>query len=73
VTGTVEVDARGLSCPIPLVRTRVALRARPGAITVLVTDPAARDDVAQLLAAHGYHVAIRRLPGELHLVATRTG
>ena len=38
------VDARGLSCPMPLVKARQALMVLPGGATicVLATDPAAR-------------------------------
>ena len=43
----VEVDARGLRCPLPVIRLAAAARgAAPGTvITVLATDPAARHDV----------------------------
>lgn len=49
MTGTgVDVDARGLRCPLPVIRLAAAARdAAPGTvITVLATDPAARHDVA---------------------------
>lgn len=43
----VLVDARGLRCPLPVIRLAAAAReAGPGTeITVLATDPAARHDV----------------------------
>jgi TusA-related sulfurtransferase len=43
----IEVDARGLRCPLPVIRLAAAARlAPPGTlITVLANDPAARHDV----------------------------
>lgn len=43
----VEVDARGLYCPIPVLRLAKALRNRPeGTVALLLaTDPAAVEDV----------------------------
>jgi len=43
----IEVDARGLRCPLPVIRLAEAARDAPAGtvITVLATDPAARHDV----------------------------
>ena len=43
----IEVDARGLRCPLPVIRLATAARELPAGtvITVLATDPAARHDV----------------------------
>jgi len=43
----IEVDARGLRCPLPVIRLAEAARdAAPGTrITVLASDPAARHDI----------------------------
>ena len=43
----VQVDARGLRCPLPVIRLAAAARDAPAGtlITVLATDPAARHDV----------------------------
>lgn len=43
----IEVDARGLRCPLPVIRLATAARDLPkdSVITVLATDPAARHDV----------------------------
>ena len=44
----VRVDARGLRCPLPIIRLAAAARlALPGTVvTVLSTDPAAEPDIA---------------------------
>ena len=49
------VDARGLACPLPLIKARAALAALgPGdELVVLATDPEAPIDLAALAADHG--------------------
>jgi tRNA 2-thiouridine synthesizing protein A len=51
----VLVDARGLLCPLPLLRARAALAALPRGETlvVLATDPEAPIDLAALAADEG--------------------
>jgi tRNA 2-thiouridine synthesizing protein A len=43
----IEVDARGLRCPLPVIRLAEAAKDAPAGtrITVLASDPAARHDV----------------------------
>ena len=43
----IEVDARGLRCPLPVIRLAQAARDAPAGtwIVVLATDPAARHDI----------------------------
>jgi TusA-related sulfurtransferase len=43
----IEVDARGLRCPLPVIHLATAARNAPDGtlITVLATDPAARHDI----------------------------
>ncbi len=50
------VDARGLDCPLPLVRARQALMllARGERICVLATDPAAPRDFEDYCEASGH-------------------
>lgn len=52
------IDARGLSCPLPVLRLNKAIQGlAPGAeISLLATDPAARRDVPAYCAAHGHSV-----------------
>ncbi len=49
------LDARGLSCPLPVLRARKALRGlAPGAVLrLLATDPGTRRDVALMCEATG--------------------
>ena len=56
-----EVDARGLRCPMPLVRAKVAMEAlAPGeALLVMATDPEASIDLAAWAADEGHSVEER--------------
>ena len=66
------VDARGLVCPLPLVKTKLAFEALgPGeTVLVLATDPEASIDLAAWAdeQGHSYH---ERAPGEYEL--TKSG
>ena len=62
------VDARGLRCPLPVVRLASAARDRgPGTLlTVWSTDPAARLDVPAWARMRGHAVVVEReLPGDV--------
>lgn len=58
MNAAVVVDARGLRCPLPIVRLAAAARgAAPGTlVTVRWTDPAARHDVAAWARMRGHAV-----------------
>ena len=68
------VDARGLSCPMPLVKARQALMVLPPGATVcvLATDPAARRDFEDFADATGHTLAgIREEDGVLWIVVEK--
>ncbi len=50
-----ELDASGLTCPLPIIRTKKAmLGLRPGEVLRMVsTDPRAPQDIARLMAQSG--------------------
>jgi tRNA 2-thiouridine synthesizing protein A len=54
----VEVDARGLRCPIPVIRLGAAIKDLPtgSVVRLLATDPAARSDVAAFCRLRGHEV-----------------
>ena len=64
------VDARGLSCPLPLVKARAALAQLGPAdvLVVLATDPEAPIDLAALATDHGRSFVSGREPGHWRLV-----
>jgi TusA-related sulfurtransferase len=67
------VDARGLSCPMPVMLARKALlEAGNGTVEVRVDNETPRDNVARLAEREGWKVEIRgRTGGEFLLVLTR--
>jgi tRNA 2-thiouridine synthesizing protein A len=60
------VDARGLRCPLPLIRARQALAALAAdeTLVVLATDPEAPIDLAALAADTNRSFSSQRLDGE---------
>ena len=57
-----EVDARGFSCPIPVVRTKKAIEKNPNeAITVLVESAVSRENVSRLAQSQGYSVKVEEV------------
>ena len=54
----ITVDARGLSCPQPVLLTKQALDAHPEGCRVLVDAPAAKANVTRYTQKAGFNVAI---------------
>lgn len=52
---TKKIDLRGYSCPIPLLRTRDAL-AGCDDLTVVIDEPAARENILKYAASQNYKV-----------------
>ena len=50
------VDARGLSCPIPVIRTKKALDAQPDELVVLVDAQVQVENVTRMAKSKGYVV-----------------
>jgi tRNA 2-thiouridine synthesizing protein A len=59
LTGPIEVDARGLRCPLPVIRLAQAARDAPAGtrITVLADDPAARHDIPAWCRMRGHELS----------------
>lgn len=53
-----EVDARGLSCPMPLLKAKLALNTLPvgGVLRVLATDPGSQRDMRSFAQLAGHHL-----------------
>ncbi|MEA4870987.1 hypothetical protein SDC9_211619 [bioreactor metagenome] len=52
------VDARGLLCPEPVVRTQRAVKDGAKTLTVLVDTEAARENVTRFAVSRGYAVSV---------------
>lgn len=50
------VDARGLSCPEPVIMTKNALASGENSYTILVDNATARENVTRFAAHQGYEV-----------------
>lgn len=55
----IQVDARGLSCPEPVIRTKRAIEENAKEITVMVDNNVAKENVTRALESQGYRVNIK--------------
>jgi len=71
----IEVDARGLLCPLPVLRLAKAIAADPDwdRATLVATDPDADADVAAFCEAHGFRLGTKgQSDGELRFEIRRS-
>lgn len=71
---TARVDARGQSCPMPIVRTAQAARAMPAGtvIEVLATDPGSSRDFVAWCRSTGHELVEQSTDGAVHRFVIRT-
>ena len=50
------IDARGRSCPEPIILTKRALENSPEGVIVIVDDVTARNNVSRFAKMAGYHI-----------------
>jgi len=63
-----ELDVRGLSCPLPVVKTKKALEdIEEGEIIVLIERPEGRENVKRFAESQGYEVTIEEKEGLFHI------
>jgi tRNA 2-thiouridine synthesizing protein A len=72
-TAATQVDARGLSCPMPIVRTAQAVKLLgPGAIVeVLATDPGSQKDFAAWCRSTGNELIEQTTEGPVYRFVIR--
>ena len=63
-----EVDARGLSCPQPIMMTNDAIKSQKGAIKVLVSEPHQRTNVEKFAKDKGKKVTVKEVGSEFELI-----
>ena len=69
-----EVDVRGFSCPIPVVKAKKAMEANPqDVLTVLVETEVSKENVSRLAQSRGYSVREEAVSGEYRLTLTPPG
>jgi len=65
---TVTVDARGQSCPVPVIKTKQALeKTFDGVVIVLLDEEVAKENVTRLAGSLGFTVEVRQNAGEFTL------
>lgn len=68
------VDARGQSCPVPVIRTKQALEAQGfGEVTVLLDEEVARENVTRLARSLGWQVEAEEKDDEFTLTIRKEG
>lgn len=65
------VDARGLSCPEPVIRTARAISEGAEHIEVLVDTDTARENVLRLAAKKGYEASVQEERGCFRILLGR--
>ena len=65
----IEVDARGFSCPIPVVRTKKAIEDnRDEPLVVLVETAVSKENVSRIAESKGYSVQVEEFEDGFRLV-----
>ncbi|HEY67688.1 MAG TPA: SirA family protein [Thermoflexia bacterium] len=68
---TTTVDARGLSCPQPVILTRKAIQAGEFPIEVLVETVTSRENVRRVAEKAGLQVRVEEVGDEFKLTITK--
>ena len=61
------LDARGLSCPEPVIMIRKAMASKENAYQIIVDNPTSRENVTRYAEHQGYHVPYTEKEGEYTL------
>ena len=65
------VDARGLSCPMPVLLVQKAIKSNENIYEVLVDDVTPRENVKRFAESRGFTVEIEETDGEYKLTLTK--
>lgn len=66
-----NLDARGLSCPEPVVMLRKAMMSKEDAYTIIVDNITSRENVTRYAQHQGYRVDVTEQGGEYTLNITK--
>ena len=66
-----KLDARGLSCPEPVIMIRKAMLSKGRAYEMVVDNPASKENVTRYAEHEGYKVAVSEHGGEYTLTMTK--
>lgn len=62
-----KIDARGLSCPEPVILIRKAMMSKEAAYEIIVDNAASRENVTRYAEHQGYKVTVTENSGEYTL------
>lgn len=62
-----QLDARGLSCPEPVIMIQNAMRSGEAEYEIVVDNPTAKENVTRYAQHQGYRVDVREKDGEYQL------
>lgn len=65
------IDARGLSCPEPVILLMKAMKKGGESYTILVDNAAAKENTTRYAESQGYHAAIKEEKGDIELCFTK--
>lgn len=66
-----QLDARGLSCPEPVIMLRKAMTGKEPRYEMVVDNPVSRENVTRYAEHQGYRVSVTEEQGEYKLVMTK--
>lgn len=62
-----KLDARGLSCPEPVIMIQKAMASKEDTYQIIVDNPTSRENVTRYAEHQGYHVTVTQEGGEYTL------
>lgn len=66
---SLEIDVRGLSCPIPVVKTKQAMEKSPAeTIVILLETEVSKENVLRLAENQGYRSKVEQAGSEYKLI-----
>ena len=65
------LDARGLSCPEPVIMIRKAMMSKEDAYEIVVDNVASKENVTRFANHQGYNVSVTEKDGEFTLSITK--
>ena len=66
-----RVDARGLSCPEPVIQTQTAMASKEAEYEVLVDNVVAKENVSRFVMHQGYQVNVEEQGDDFLLKITK--
>jgi tRNA 2-thiouridine synthesizing protein A len=66
-----QIDARGVSCPQPVIMTKKALEQNQGDVEILVDNSTARNNVERFVKSASLKSEIKELDGDYSIVVRR--